>query len=188
MATISKLIFTPENHRQVISRRTLVSGLTALNWLGELFTTGQQNSFFVGDDFFKYITFMGCAPAMRLEPENDSDLNFCFIHLNTELPQPQFRGHQERFVPRCPECRHGLTDWQKELSSWQINDKTIFSCSHCEAEISIPHLNWREKAAIGSCFIEVYSVYPHEGIPTTSFMAHLKSISGFDWKYFFEPG
>ena len=188
MAAISKLIFTPVEHRDTVSTAILTDGLSHLAWLGQPFVKGPADSFFIGDDFFKYITFMGCAPAMRVEPQGDDDRNFCFIHLNTELEQPMFRGHHERFVPRCPQCRHGLPDWQDELTRWQTDHYAVFSCTHCGAELTIPNLNWREKAAIGRCFIEVYSVYPHEGIPTPTFLTHLKSITGVEWKYFFEPG
>lgn len=187
MSAISKLIFTPEDYRQTVPRQVLEEGLHALAWLGQPFAAGPAESFFIGEDFFKFITFMGCAPAMRVEPEADGDLNFCFIRLNTEVEQLQFRGHHERFVPRCPACRHGLADWQSELQHWQADHGAHFTCPHCAAELSIPRLNWREKAGIGSCFIEVYSVYPHEGIPTPSFLRHLESISGVAWKYFFEP-
>lgn len=188
MPSISKLIFTPVDYRQTVSDTVLADGLQSLAWLGNPFVAGPANSFFVGEAFFKYITFMGCAPAMRLEPETADDRNFCFIHLNTHLSQPRFRGHHERFVPRCPECRRGLSDWPSHLKNWEADHSAHFVCPHCGVQLSMPGLNWREKAAIGCSFIEVYSVYPHEGIPTPSFLTHLKSISGVDWKYFFEPG
>lgn len=188
MSSISKLIFTPNSYQKIIPGEELIEGLTALGWLGAPFLQGPANSFFVGDAFFTYITFMGCAPAMRLEPAAEGDENFCFIHLNTALAEPIFRGHHERFVPRCTQCRHGLGEWQTQLAAWQADHQVTFACPHCAAVLSIPDINWREKAAIGSTFIEVYSVYPHEGIPTPSFMSHLKNITGVDWKYFFEPG
>ena len=188
MSSISKLLFTPLDPRQTIPAGALIDGLSALGWLALPFTSGPENSFFVGDNFFKYITFVGCSPAMRLEPAEAGDLNFCFIRLNTELTEPEYRGHHERFVPRCPECRRGLSDWQAQLANWQKDHQATFACPHCAAALSMPNIHWREKAAIGSCFIEVYSVYPHEGIPTPSFMTHLKNITGVDWKYFFEPG
>lgn len=188
MPAISKLLFTPQDHQQSFPARTIIDGLTALVWLGRPFTQGPAQSFFVGETFFSYITFMGCAPSLRLEPQAEGDLNFCFVHINTELAEPQYRGHQEKFVPRCPECRHGLTQWQEQLAHWRVDDRSRFSCPHCPAQLSMPALNWREKAAIGRCFVEVYSVYPHEGIPTSSFLSHLKTITGVDWKYFYEPG
>ena len=187
MARISKLLFTPVDHELDFPANLLIESLRSLAWLGEVFPQGPASSFFIGADFFKYITFMGCAPAMRLEPQTENDLNFCFIHINTGQNEPLFRGHEAQFVPRCPACRHGLSDWQAELTRWQADHHATFSCPHCSAQLSIPQVNWREKAALGRCFIEVYSVYPHEGIPTPAFLSHLKTITGVEWKYFYEP-
>lgn len=188
MTSISKLIFTPQNFQAIVPTEILVTGLKKLNWLGPDFTDGPADSFFVGEDFFKHITFMGCAPAMCLEPAEKGDLNFCFIHIETNLISLQFRGHRERFVPRCPECRQGLTEWQVQLSRWQQDASAHFSCPQCATDLNIPTLNWKEKASVGSYFIEVYSVYPHEGIPTPAFMTQLSQITGLEWKYFYEPG
>jgi len=187
MSNISKLLFTPTDHEQDFPANLLIEGLRTLAWLGEAFPNGPANSFLIGTDFFKYITFLGCAPAMQREPPREGDLNFCFIHINTGLPKPLFRGHEARFVPRCPECRLGLSDWQTELADWQADHQATFSCPHCAASLTVPQVNWREKAALGRCFIEVYSVYPHEGIPTPAFLSHLSRISGVEWKYFYEP-
>ncbi|MFO7603559.1 MAG: phage terminase large subunit family protein [Gammaproteobacteria bacterium] len=188
MSPIAKLIFTPEDFRQTVAGNCLIEGLTQLGWLGADFVEGPAQSFFVGEGFFKYITFMGCAPALRLEPATPTDRNFCFIRLNTALDAPVFRGHQERFVPRCRSCRHGLPDWRAQLLRWQSDPQARFACPHCAAELTLPTLHWREKAAIGRCFIEVYSVYPHEGIPTPAFLTELRRITDVDWNYFFEPG
>lgn len=187
MPDISKLIFTPVDHDQDISAKLLVDGLNSISWLGEVFLPGPESSFYTGADFFKFVTFMGCAPALQLEPRAEGDLNFCFIRINCGQAVPTFRGHQERFLPRCPECRHGLKEWQTELARWQGDHAATFACPHCGASLSMPTINWREKAALGRCFIEVYSVYPHEGIPTPAFLAQLQSISGVEWKYFYEP-
>ena len=187
MSSTSKLLFTPIDAQQTVPAEKLIHGLTDIAWLGAPYRGAPANSYLVGDEFFRYITFMGCSPAMRLEPAYEGDLDFCFIRLDTQLTAPVFRGHRQRFVPRCPHCRHGLAHWLDELQRWQADHDQRFSCPECGADLSLPQLQWREKAAIGSCFIEVYSVYPHEGIPTTGFMAQLKSITDIDWKYFFEP-
>ena len=99
MPAISKLLFTPADSQQSCTAQLLIDGLTDLAWLGKPFAQGPAQSFFIGENFFRYITFMGCAPSMRLEPQSDGDINFCFIHINTELTKLVFRGHQEKFVP-----------------------------------------------------------------------------------------
>jgi hypothetical protein len=60
-----------------------------------------------------------------------------------------------------------------------------FRCDKCHEEVSLYQLAWRHTAGFGRMFIDVYSIYPHEGVPTEQLLIMLEKASGTPWEYFY---
>jgi len=146
----------------------------------------QPQTFLVGEKFLQLLTFMGCSPNINLAPTDEADQDFCHIALSSIYTHPQFRSHERDVFARCPECGRREQHWQTALECWQAdNSRTNYTCSHCAKNMSLYDLRWRQAAGFGRFFIDVFSIFPQEGIPTDKLLAALETISAQPWGYFF---
>ena len=142
--------------------------------------------FLVGEQFLQLLTFMGCSPNINLAPQQQGDRDYCHIVLSPIYTQPHFRRHDGDVFARCPECGRRDPDWQTQIERWQADmARTDYTCPHCENTISLYDLRWRQAAGFGRFFIDVFSIFPQEGIPTDKLLMALKKASGQPWTYFF---
>ena len=137
----------------------------------------------LGPNFFQWITFMGCAPALKLEPDDAMDEDFCHIRF-TLCDEVQFRTLRPEVKGRCPACsKPGLTaeaflrEGHLQQASW--------TCPHCRQSCSPLALNWKNEAGLGRFFIEFMAVHPHEAVPVDSLLQRLAELSSIKWQYFY---
>lgn len=152
---------------------------------GEYISDGGMR-FLAGERFLQFITFMGCSPSLELTPPADGSLDFCHVRFSRIYDRPQFRRTSQNVFARCPQCRKRIANWEQVISHWLKDATTVtFQCDKCSAEISILDVGWRHTAGFARMFMDIYSIYPQEGIPTDQFLSLMRSVSATSWDYFF---
>jgi hypothetical protein len=190
---IHKLVLHPRDANFALtSWDGLVARLREVAFLGEQLgeqldkSLNKQNRFLVGERFLQYITFMGCSPSVELAPPTDGSLDYCHIHFSEITPEPRFRSASQNVFARCPQCRKRISNWEQAVSSWTKDSSADnFNCDKCGEPISLTQLGWRHTAGFARLFIDIYSIYPQEGIPTDPFLSLLETQTGTQWDYFF---
>jgi len=157
--------------------------LFELGLLGEAFLMKGEQRYKLGERFYQFLTFMGCAPALKLEPENSEDETFCHFRI-VEHPQVEFRYLRPEVKARCPHCRKAGTT-ADEIRQGYFLPQQDWSCPHCQVISPVHEINWKHEAGMGRFFLELIDVHPHEVVPTDSFLKELKSITGYSWEYFY---
>lgn len=172
----SEIIPLPDSH-------ALQQGLLALGLLGESIRIDGEQRFKLGERFYQLLSFMGCAPALKLEADDPFDEKFCHFRF-VEYPQTTFRFLRPEVKARCPHCRKpgDSASYIQELINKQLPD---VPCPHCQQAIAINELNWKHEAGLGRYFIELIDVHPHEVVPTDGLLKQLQSVSGQQWDYFY---
>jgi len=154
--------------------------------LDQLLIKNKQNRFLVGEQFLQYMTFMGCSPAVELTPPTDGSLDFCHIHFSEIAPETQFRCASQNVFACCPQCRKRISKWSQAVSKWSNDSSAInFNCDKCAEQVSLYQLGWRHTAGFARMFIDIYSIYPQEVIPTDQFFSLLETQTAAQWDYFF---
>ncbi|MES9870122.1 MAG: hypothetical protein ABW149_10560 [Sedimenticola sp.] len=144
---------------------------------------GTGDAFEAGDRFLHLVTFLGCSPFIRFEPENEEDDDFCYIRLSGPHEQIRFRSGSNTQRPGCPECRRKISDADRMIREWLASGRKC-SCPSCGALFDAPELRWRQSGGFSRLFIEINSVFPSEAIPSQELLNHLKSECG-EWEYFY---
>lgn len=137
--------------------------------------------YLIGDSFLSLVTFMGCAPAIELEPleEKPESTAFCHIEINEPRQQPEFICGSEHLISRCPHCR-------QRHANWKITpDSMSYACDKCKVESHLSEYDWKNTAGCGRFFIRLHGIYPQEAIPTPHLLKIFESISHCPWQYFY---
>jgi hypothetical protein len=133
-----------------------------------------QYYYLVGENFLKYITFMGCSPAIETQPDKNNlpGPNFVAIkiqHLQQVIFYPGTRNYQYR----CNNCQGPILLEETKL----LLNSDRFNCSQCLEEFHYQQINWRHKAGISHLFIEICGIFNGEAIPADSLLNLLKNES-----------
>ncbi|VAX11727.1 hypothetical protein MNBD_GAMMA25-2143 [hydrothermal vent metagenome] len=192
---IYRLVLHPQDANCIPESTEIVRlALQAAEFIGEIhLETGVEDKsgnaaqdFLVGERFLQLLTFMGCSPNINLEPQYHGDHDFCHIRMSPLLAQPQFRSHERDVFARCPECGRRDNDWRARLEDWQVNSSQInYQCPHCHQSMSLYDLRWRQQAGFARFFIDVFSIFPQEAIPTDNLLGVLNKTCAQPWNYFF---
>ncbi|MEN8212954.1 MAG: hypothetical protein ABFR19_01205 [Pseudomonadota bacterium] len=139
-----------------------------------------QNSYLAGEKFLQLITFMGCSPHIRFEPEDDRDKGYCYISLSSSN-NPRLRASEHARPPRCHACRKPLGgEWQTA-----VTHEAAITCLHCGQQQYADQLGWRNDAGLGRFFIEIHNIFPGEAQPVPQLQQQLQGIAGSPWRYFY---
>ena len=184
---IHKLVLHPQDaHFSLTSWAGLITHMREIEFLDKPFNQKEQNRFLVGERFLQYMTFMGCSPSVELTPPMDGSLDFCHIHFSEIVPESQFRCASQNVFSRCPQCRKRINNWAQAVSIWSKDSSAVtFNCDKCAEQVSLYQLGWRHTAGFARMFIDVYSIYPQEVIPTDQFFSLLESQTKAQWDYFY---
>ena len=162
----------------------IVTGLQGTHFLGEKWQSPKTvlgERYLIGDSFLSLVTFLGCAPAIELEPipgQPDST-EFCHIELEAVRKNAEFIRGNEHLISRCPSCRHRHTNWKT------IPESLSYACDKCAVETHLTKYDWKNMAGCGRFFINLHGIYPQEAIPTSSLLLSLEKITGTKWDYFY---
>ncbi len=180
-----KLVFCAKNPEYVpASTSDLVCALQKTGFLGEKWqspdsVTGEH--YLIGDSFLSLVTFMGCAPAIELEPiaEHPESTGFCHIEIEEIKSAVEFIPGSDHLISRCPHCRH-------RHANWNLLPETMkYSCDKCGVESHLSEYDWKNTAGCGRFFISVHGIYPQEALPTSHLLQVLEKISDTSWDYFY---
>jgi hypothetical protein len=161
--------------------------LREIGFLGARYRGAEEQRYLVGDNFLHLVTLMGCSPNISMQPpEGRTSLDFCHIQFSQICPQVRFRSRRRDVFARCPHCRRRLADWRLIIDAWQEDPfQARYTCHHC-ASVGLPYeLGWNKKAGFARLFIDVYNIFPQEGIPGESLLAALAESSDQSWDYFY---
>lgn len=143
-------------------------------------------SFLVGEQFLQLLTFMGCSPSINLTPQHDADRDYCHIVLSPIYAHVHFRSHERDVFARCPECGRRDANWPALIERWYRDRSRIgYVCHQCHKSTSLYDLRWRQVAGFGRFFIDVFSIFPQEGIPSNHLLSALEDACAQPWTYFF---
>ena len=183
---IYKLILHPQDVDYApLSWNDIHAALIETGFLGKALGDN-TNKFYIGENFLQLITFMGCSPHIEVEPPKNGSENYCHVEFSEIYTEVQFRFLQGQVFARCPKCRKRDPQWQQAISAWQVSrENSEFTCSICGGVSAIYDLGWRHTAGFAKAFIEIYSIYPNEGIPTDNLLNVLEQASGQCWGYFY---
>ena len=170
--------YLPENVFEI------VDGLQKVGFIGEKWNSPEMVSgerYLIGDSFLSLVTFMGCAPAIELEPstEQPDSTEFCHVEIEPLRDTVEFIRGSEHLISRCPHCRQRHANWGN------IPENFLYSCDKCNVETHLSEYDWKNTAGCGRFFISLHGIYPQEAIPTSHLLQSLEKISDTSWSYFY---
>jgi hypothetical protein len=180
-----KLVFCSKDPGYVPANSSdTVTALQQVGFIGEKWHSPQSvngERYLIGDSFLSLVTFMGCAPAIELEPIAEQPESTEFLHFEIETVRPvvEFIRGSEHLISRCPHCRQRHANWQT------IPESLSYSCDKCHVETHLADYDWKNTAGCGRFFISLHGIYPQEAIPTTNILQELKKITAKEWDYFY---
>jgi hypothetical protein len=133
----------------------------------------------LGEQFLSLITFMGCSPFVRLEPDSPDDAGHCHLTLVGPLPEPILRQGQNSRPPLCGNCRKPIPEWR------HYKPEDALKCPRCGTANPADRLDWKHNTGIARLFIEIHNIFPGEAIPTPKLINALGSLTSSEWDYFF---
>jgi DNA-directed RNA polymerase subunit RPC12/RpoP len=146
-----------------------------------------HHGYLLGENFMQLVTFMGCSPSIRLEPDK-TDEPFCHLLLAGPYPQPRLLSGKNTLPPRCDTCRKRLNDWQSNFhdleqkgGAWQAR------CPHCGHHQDPATYDFRQSGGCGRFMLFIENIFPQEAIPSPSLLESLKrATDDAPWHYFFQ--
>jgi hypothetical protein len=89
-------------------------------------------------------------------------------------------------VPRCPHCRKAENHWPSLIEQWRaVPGETGWECRACGHHGRLFDLNFRQRAAFGHSFIDIWGIHPAEAVPGEPLLDALVELSGCRWKYMY---
>ncbi|MES9991984.1 MAG: hypothetical protein ABW098_08525 [Candidatus Thiodiazotropha sp.] len=163
----------------------LLSGLHEIGFIDKALE--QAPGYLLGDRFMQLVTFMGCSPYIRLEPDG-SEEPFCHLRLDGPYPQPKLLQGKNTQPPRCEACRKRLISWKTSYESCRAStNRCKASCPHCGHHQDPVTYDFRQSAGCGRLFLCVENIFPQEAIPSPALLEALKrSSNGQTWVYFYQ--
>ena len=140
--------------------------------------TNQESSFYTGNRFLDYITYMGCSPAIQFEASAGNE-HFCFIRIHRYDNARLIVSQKQARAPHCPHCNKPVKNWQASKTEETIH------CNQCNSSANIENFDWRKMAGYGRMFIEITDIFPKEAIPQQVLLKRLADITGVAWVYFY---
>lgn len=170
--------YVPNNVADIVAALQK-TGFLGSKWQSPETVSGER--YLIGDSFLSLVTFLGCAPAIELEPiaEQPESTEFCHIEIEPVKNTVEFIRGSEHLISRCPHCRHRHTSWKT------IPESLSYHCDKCGVETHLSEYDWKNTAGCGRFFISLHGIYPQEAIPTSSLLLTLEKISGVTWDYFY---
>ena len=163
-----------------------MEALRAIQFISAPLGDEKGRRYLAGEGFLNFITFMGCSPYIAFEPPPDGSMDFCHVQFSVLHDRPRFRSASCNVFARCPQCGKRIQQWEKAIADWRTDPaSTALRCDKCATEVSLYQLGWRHSAGFACMFIDIYSIYPQEGVPTDSLLDILGKACGVRWGYFY---
>ena len=180
-----KLVFVAKNPEYIPENISdIVHALQQVGFLGEKWQSPESvngDRYLIGDSFLSLVTFMGCAPAIELEPstEQPDSTEFCHVEIEPVKTNVEFIRGSDHLISRCPHCRQRHANWAS------IPENLFYDCDKCKVETHLSEFDWKNGAGCGRFFISLHGIYPQEAIPTSHLLQILEKMSHTAWTYFY---
>ena len=169
-----------------VSWEPIIEKLREAGFLGASWDDHGDQRFFAGNGFVDCITFMGCSPYIIFEPPENGSLDFCHVKFSEIHADIRFRSASRNVFARCPRCSKRIHEWEAPIAKWREDSSaTVIQCDKCNTDVSLYDLGWRHTAGFARVFIDIYSIYPQEGVPTDAFLELLRTTCDTQWHYFY---
>jgi DNA-directed RNA polymerase subunit RPC12/RpoP len=182
-----QLVITPEDYRYIPNDiGSLVATLDTMDFIETDMKEDDPASYRLGNRFMQLVTFLGCSPAIQLEPDAEGT-PYCYMVLEGPYEHPHFLNGRNTRPPRCSACGKGIDDWREQLNT---SDDTLtespITCPKCGQQQSPASCNWRQTAGFGRFFVVIENIFPQEAIPSPELLTILSQASNQQsWHYFF---
>lgn len=180
-----RLLLAPQDPWQAPELAPLRLALTQAGVLGARLDveapSSSRRAFALGEKFFHYVAFTGCAVNLTALSDGAS------CHLCLHLPQatPNFFAGRNTRPPRCPNCRHTLADWATQRATWPQIAAAALYCSNCTHTTAAWHWDWRGQAGFARMALSIEEVFPGEATPLPGLFELLHQASaGVPWQGF----
>jgi len=181
---VYKLVLHPvAGHLDPALAPELTGCVDALGLIGRPFFLDGRRHFLTGPRFLELISLVGCSPHLELDPPGDAEAlepaarNGRFCHLGLRPEDPPLLRTGPRARPRCPCCNAAQP--VAEL----VATPAGMRCPGCGETTSAGAWRWREMGGFSNFFIDIWSIYPAEGIPQPALLAALEELSGLPWTH-----
>ena len=174
------LFLNPQQHNFSIQHDPhFISALQEIGLISKKINLQETDDrYFTGDNFLEHIAYMGCAPAIQFEADENSDaFSHIKIHYCKSAKLIYSKTHSR--PPQCPNCKKPVANWQDKQSD------TSIECDRCCTTARIDQFNWRKMAGYARLFIEITDIFPKEAIPQPALLDKLTAITGVKWLYFY---
>ena len=172
----SLMIYPQDSEHSFEDTESITSTLLENGLIGT--SINNHDRYYVGEQFLDLIAFMGCAPNIRLAPEESGE-TFTHVRLISTPDKITAFTSNHSHAPHCPNCKKPEKDWQKKLTTENLE------CANCGISSSPWLFNWRRSAGFGHFFIEISEIYPQEAIPQQNLLSALEQSHGVSWNYFY---
>jgi hypothetical protein len=185
-----KLLLHPEDAGFRVTAGRMATALLELGLIGAPRPLGNGVYYPAGHAFLELVTFLGCSPAIELEPPQDPALladasangTFCHVFLDSD-DRPRFRHDPRSPAPACPSCRRPLDGWPALCAQAREDPASaVWTCTACGRHGAFAGLLLRKGAAFASCWVEIRGIYPSEAVPGPELMQTLQQLGGGAWR------
>lgn len=192
---VHKLVLCPTHvDHGVVDSATLVTTLQDIGLLATPVCHNLPGGYRAGEHFLQLVSFLGCSPAIELEPPLDPEEcahacasgRLCHVRIPAPDQRIRFRGDTRLPTPRCPHCRKAEEHWPELLARWRLAPQAgDWECRICGYQGRLFDLNFRQRGAFGRCFVDIWGIHPAEAVPDESLLSSLAGLSGGAWKYLY---
>jgi len=149
---------------------------------------GMEGHYLVGERFFEHVSFLGCSPHLKLEPDEDNSTEFCHVTVSCDDKVNFFCGGNVR-APQCPQCKTVENDWQTLMPRWRKAPEVFtHQCTGCGATKPLHMFNWRRSAGFSAVTVQIWGVHQSEAVPNEGLLKALEALTFCPWEYFYQNG
>jgi hypothetical protein len=192
---VHKLVLYPASlDCPVVDRAALIAALRSIGLIATPACHDPAGGYRAGTQFLQLVSFLGCSPAIELDPPADPDEcaracasgRLCHVRLPAAPEHLRFRADRRLPTPRCPHCRKAEDHWDSLITQWRATPReTGWVCRACGHHGRLFDLNFRQRGAFGHNFIDIWGIHPAEAVPGESLLDTLGELAGCDWKYMY---
>lgn len=185
-----KLLLHPKDASFRVPVDVLVEQLQAIGLIGAATPLASGEFYPTGRHFLQLITFLGCSPAIDLDPPRDPEQMesasrsgaFCHVFIDSHA-QARFRHDPRTPAPRCPRCRERAGNWLTLVSAADGKPAPVqWACTSCGYCGDFSMLQFGKNAGLASCWVEIRGIYPSEAVPGDVLWLCLRNLGGGDWR------
>ena len=194
MAVHKLVLYPAQIDRTAVENETLAAALQAIGLIAAPVCHDPASGYRTGARFLQLLSFLGCSPAIELEPPVDpgecehacASGKLCHVRLPSQEHQLRFRADSRLPAPRCPQCRKAEDHWPKLIERWHADpQETRWACRACGHRGRLFDLNFRHRGAFAHSFIDVWGIHPAEAVPDDTLLTTLGEFTDCDWKYMY---